>query len=941
MATRPSIEQRHELPVTSQIVDARPMGDRFGEWLTDKGNFYAATLPVAILTAAAPVLGLITLPYLAFCAAAHLWRASPLPVRHPMGSKDDTGKPGSGILYVGEVASKSQFENFKEIWLSDDDLRKHMLILGSTGSGKSEALKSIFYNALNWSSGFFIADGKADNKLPTDVYTMVRANGRDADMLVLNFLLAGKTPEQVRTSRTRRSNKLNPFPAADADTIIQMGANLLPKAEGDSKNWQEKALNLWRSLVAALCYKRDTQGMELSVATFIDYMSLEKVEELYLEGHDEARHREGQWSYGYAGIKNYLESGCPAYQTQKLLAKHGRNDPMAPLPPARGKDDKRATGKVGKEFDQDSMASEQHAYRTNQLMPVLNLLDKTYGFIFRDKFSEIDMTDVTLRNRVLVMLIPSLEKSAAEAENLGKLAIACLRVMMSKNLGAEVEGGHEDLLGSKATNSPYPYIVALDELAYYFSDGIAVMFAQARSLGTCMIAAAQDLEKLTEGSKSAEAGAMLANQVTKFFMRIDDTGKTAEMVQKVVGKAWVAARRSFRYNQMGYARKTDVDLVETDRVPTQALQSFGQGEGIVNALGKTHFMRWFYMGRDIEKHRVASYHINRFLQVAAPTQDQLVAHSMAVDEFNDPFRKGQRLMRLLNQQEEIHLVVDRSPVIEALELTERSLGEHASAEEKAIRLYLSARAALRQAQTGAQLSSGVRTGQNSDKPARPIPDAQAASPVPTGAAQAGVDPDEDDDDNVLLDFLSLTPLQRRLAEDVMGLRDSDATVPALAPAPSSPADSAAQTDALMRSVLADPFATLVTNGRTMRLGEGELLTGHLLRQIIGAPEVINPDTGLVLEHKDDWIGAALAEALEILDSPRSPDNTVVGFNDPTLEKIEQVERFMDSPAPKAGAMALQKIIAVRVTPDTVPTDPDTDEAQFESLLQMMQEKIQH
>ncbi|HWS25822.1 MAG TPA: type IV secretion system DNA-binding domain-containing protein, partial [Xanthomonadales bacterium] len=854
MARGTNIEQRHELPITQQIIDPRPATEKFAEWLTDLSNFYSVVTPVALLTVLAPVLALVTLPMLLFAALAYINGKCLLPVRYPLGTKDENGKPGQGILYIGEVASKSQFENFKEIWLSDDDLRKHMLILGSTGSGKSEALKSIFYNALNWSSGFFIADGKADNKLPTDVYTMVRSNGRDADMLVLNFLLAGKTPEQVRTSRTRRSNKLNPFPSADADTIIQMGANLLPRVEGDAKNWQEKALNLWRSIVAALCYKRDTEGMELSVATFIDYMALHKVEELYIDGFNEARHRGGEWSYGYAGIKNYLESGCPAYSVQKLLAKHDLVDSPMPAPaPGSRTGAGAATGKTGKQFEQDSMAGEQHSYRTNQLMPVLNLLDKTYGFIFRDKFSEIDMTDVTLRNRILVMLIPSLEKSAAEAENLGKLAIACLRVMMSKNLGAEVEGSHEDLLGSKATNSPYPYVVALDELAYYFSDGIAVMFAQARSLGTCMIAAAQDLEKLTEGSKSAEAGAMLANQVTKFFMRIDDTGKTAEMVQKVVGKAQVAVRKSFRYNQMGYARKNDVDVVEADRVSTQMLQAFKQGEGVVNALGKTSFMRWFYMGKDIEEHRVDSYHVNRFLQVASPTAEDVAANSIPVDDFNDPYRKGRDLKRRLSGEINAQVFVDHDPVIAAIAEAQDKLNPHLPAEERMICLYQAARAAVigatrPQSSEKAQAPQAQSPGQQAQPAATPAPSA-AASPAPAHTEREAMPTSSTDgagDDEDVLAFLSSTPFERRPAAAVLGFDD-----------PPSPTDADAREAAAVAAVGLDPFDALLRAGKTLKLEKQAAFRGELLRRLIGAPQARNPDTGLPIDSHDDWIGQAL------------------------------------------------------------------------------------
>lgn len=928
-----NIESRHEQSVAQQIVDARPFSDRFSEWLSERGNLLSVAVPIAVLTAAAPLIGLVTLPFLFFVTVAHLGTKSLLPIRYPHDASDDKGKRGTGILYMGEVASGSAFENFKEIWLSDDDLRKHMLIIGSTGSGKSEALKSIFYNALNWSSGFFIADGKADNKLPTDVYTMVRSNGRDADMLVLNFLLAGKTPEQVMRSRTRRTNKLNPFPSADADTIIQMGANLLPKVEGDAKNWQEKGLNLWRSVVAALCYKREKHGLELSVSTFIDYMALNKVEELYMEGYQEALSLGGEWTYGYLGIKSYLESGCPAYQVSKLLRKNGFSDgdPAARAGNAGAPRGGRAAGD-----EQESMAFEQHSYRTNQILPVLNLLDKTYGFIFRDRYSEIDMTDVTLRNRVLVMLIPSLEKSAAEAENLGKLAIACLRVMMSKNLGAEVEGTHEDLLGAKATNSPYPYIVALDELAYYFSDGIAVMFAQARSLGTCMIASAQDLEKLTEGNKGPEAGAMLANQTTKAFMRIDDTGKTAEMVQKVVGKATVAAKRRFRYGAAGYSRKSDVELIEVDRVPTQTLQKFQAGEGIVNALGRTHFMRWFYMGKDIEQHRVPYYRVNRFLQVATPALEDIIPYSLPINALTDPYRKGQNLVHKLSQQVAYELVVPEDAMIRAVGEAEMGMSAHLPAEEVAIALYVAAKQALEAEDAAA---TGAGTEQTIDIRQRQVPRpgnegafAGASAVAPDAAPHPGEDldglqamdqTDDADDDADLLSFLPATPFQRKPAEAVLGFEAPQFSPTAARELPGE-----------------DPFeARIRAPGRTASLGNEVLLRGRILSKLVGAPDARDPLTGDLLVPKDDWIGDAFIMADRVLERPLSSDNTVVGFNGETMDQVEKAEKLMRSPQPRDAARSLERVVAVKVTPQTTPESQSIDPDQIDAVFSTLGEKL--
>src|SRR3546814_14921429 len=100
-----------------------------------------------------------------------------------------------------------------------------------------------------------MADGKADNKLPTDGYTMARAFGRDDSILYLNFLLRGKKPQEVSRSSRRRTNKLNPFFDAEADTIIKMGANLLPKAEDDGMERQEHAREAWGDVLNALGYK--------------------------------------------------------------------------------------------------------------------------------------------------------------------------------------------------------------------------------------------------------------------------------------------------------------------------------------------------------------------------------------------------------------------------------------------------------------------------------------------------------------------------------------------------------------------------------------------------------------------------------------------------------------------------------------------------------------
>jgi len=112
-----------------------------------------------------------------------------LPGKIPLGSKFhdsnnmNPGKNGQaeGILFIGNEAKTK-----KQLWYSNSDARTHILYLGTTGSGKTEGLKSLATNAMTWGSGFVYIDGKADTDLWSSLSSLVRRFGRDDDLLVLN-----------------------------------------------------------------------------------------------------------------------------------------------------------------------------------------------------------------------------------------------------------------------------------------------------------------------------------------------------------------------------------------------------------------------------------------------------------------------------------------------------------------------------------------------------------------------------------------------------------------------------------------------------------------------------------------------------------------------------------------------------------------------------------
>lgn len=961
----------YEIARTSQIVDVRPWADRAAEALADPVNMAFAAGMVIVFTLAMPALLVVTLPMLLTMFIAARKVGKDLPLRYPPSVRDPIkNEMGNGILFLGNMdydkdkknrlPLESLADKFKECWLADDDLRKHLLVLGSTGSGKSELLKGIFFNALCWGSGFFVADGKADNKLFLDIYNMARWFGRDDDLLALNFLLARSTPEQVRTARRRRTNKTNPFSTADADTIVQMGANLLPKVDGDAKNWQEKALNCWRGLVPALCWLRDHEGLEISVRTFVDSLALVELEKLYAKGYVLAQRNGGVWPDAFEGIKAYLEGGLPGFKLERALKKHGAM-PKAP-----------ASGGKPEPLDQDATAYDQHGYRATQLNPALNLLDKTYGHIFTDKFSEIDMVDVTLNNRILGLMIPSLEKSAQEAESLGKLTVACLRVMMGKNLGAEIEGTRRQISESKATEANYPYVVALDELGYYFSDGIAVMFAQARSLGFSMIAAAQDIEKLTEGTRAAEAGAMLANQVVKVFMRIDDANKTNEMIQKYLGKANVALRTVYEHESgFGFRKLLEVKVEEIPRATLENLQKLPTGKAVLNTSGDTFKVKGFYVGDLLKKHPTDEFHINRFLQVRGYTASEIERMSVPIDMRNDPAVKGQRLKDLLTgdapavdvdaharRQSYADRYEKARAMVKAVARASEQMPGSKKGADRAAALFLAAEQFLRQAaHDGADVAVRRSSGGEKDASASH----QRAVPLSVGQGDPGVDisaaalarspvvmampvgdrieqgagtglsgrMDAAFVDNDPFAFLNAhAPLQRKPVAEVLQ-RQSSASEKACA-------------DQTLKSILSGDDAQarpdeageqLSSAPPAVRTRTIEAMPGYLQEELSAVlARSGNVQLGALLDQVErngvsdaappaaaQWVSKALEGAFAAKAALAAGGVTVVGLTPPSQQALMNFERAMGSQDPSGAVAAVEQIVASQTTPEPAPS----------------------
>jgi intracellular multiplication protein IcmO len=371
----------------------------------------------------------------------------------------------------------------------------------------TETLLGFAANALTWGSGVLFCDGKGDVSLFSKIYVMARRFGREDDILVLNFMTGNRDPSA--SGGKILSNTLNPFSTGSSDGLTQMVTSLMDDAGGDSM-WQGRAIALLTGIMRALCWLRDQGFLDLNVSELRDTMSLKKIIELAdINAHPDLP------PHIRKSIRSYLSS-LPGFQEDKGVK-------------------------------QSSTTLDQHGYLEMQFTKILGTLADVYGHIFATPQGEIDMYDVVLGRRILVIMLPALEKAGSEIANLGKIVVATLKDMMGSTLGSEIEGKWKQVVDNRPTNSPSPFVVIMDEVGYYTVDGMALMAAQARSLGFSLCFAAQDTNSM-ERLNEKEAASIIANTNTKIFMKTEDPNKTTAL-------AVARGQKTLRTRLGGYDRK--------------------------------------------------------------------------------------------------------------------------------------------------------------------------------------------------------------------------------------------------------------------------------------------------------------------------------------------------------------------------------------------------
>ena len=605
------LNEEHELSPQLLLRDTRTLGMKIVDFFKDPVHsasvLVAFAIAVFFVTPLSEVIFLIAVATFVYAVT----RKSRLPFRMPQRSGAlDYNDPLPGSNKPRRAKGISFFGNKKvtdeELWFNNEDMRTHVLIFGSTGSGKTQALISLAFNALIQGSGFLYVDGKGDNSVFAQLFAMARFMGREDDFLLISFMTGAR--DIIGAQEKRLSNTMNPFCNGSSSMLSELVTSLMDSSSqsADGDMWKGRAIVFVQALMKVLVYMRDQGKILLDANVIRNYFDLTRLEAI---GIDKMFIRDNQEPVSLAEAPDVVLE--PIYNYLMTLPGF----------------DKTKKGKQG------SQVFEQHGFITMQLTRAFGSLADTYGHIVRTNLAEVDLKDVVLNRRILVVLLPALEKSPDELSNLGKVIIASLKAMMASGLGEGVEGTYREVIARKPTNAPTPFMCILDEYGYYAVKGFAVVPAQARSLGFSVIFAGQDLPAFQKASKE-EAASIGANTNIKICMKLEDPVETWEFFHKTAGESYVTKVDSFQTNAgsllNNYLDSRSASSEKRQRIDLLDLKEQREGEAHVFFKSKIVRARMFYANPpSIERMR-----LNHFLKVEPPIERNLLDLESRLTQFN-------------------------------------------------------------------------------------------------------------------------------------------------------------------------------------------------------------------------------------------------------------------------------------------------------------------
>lgn len=591
------LQQNQEVKSQQLYRDTRTTGQKIGQALSDSWQMSAFFVVLLLLTAiiSTTFFVLVSAPLIMWVNGRVRAKEQRLPLLLPTeaGITDyRDAKPGR----IGYYKSRGEYlmgnaralDKPYEMWLSFAHKLTHTLLLGATGSGKTEALVSEVANYLAVGSGVMYSDAKAAPKLGWQIFTLARYFGREDDFRALNYIKGNTSIKPDRA--VRRGNNVNLFAHGNAESITQVLISLMPPGGNENKVFSEKAISLISSIMPALVDLRDRANLKINPGVIRKALEFEEIEKLKRAKQITPESREA--------IRAYLQGALSGY---KENPKDKQGNPT----------DK-----------QDPEVYRQHGFGQAYFTRALASLSDTYADTYMVGRGEISFLDIILRRRICVVMIPALEKAPEEMKNLAKIVLAAQKNAISTGIPPDIEGRKENVLDNLPTTSPVPFGIINDEFAFMMVSGYGTVLAQARGLYCAVTVAGQDYAGMKREDPD-EAEQIAENTKLKIVMASEGLGETRQLIEQIAGEGYAAVASGYAMDEAGvmgtYLDSKSANFEKRSRVDVQDTRSVVEGEGIVFWRDTVTPWKTFYHGID-EDSMIKDFQIHRLLDVDYPTR---------------------------------------------------------------------------------------------------------------------------------------------------------------------------------------------------------------------------------------------------------------------------------------------------------------------------------
>ncbi len=545
-------------------------------------------------------LSIVVVPLMVItCMAAEENVTLPLKLPEMLGKIKDRhdNKPGRRWSYnyaQGTVLLGNQQFTDKELWLAGGDLLTHALAIGTTGSGKTVALVGLAAaTAFCRGGGLLYIDAKAGPELMYEISALCRIFGREDDLRVINYSLAGRSTKERNYKKL--SNTTSPFAHGTDSQAVTTLTDTMASGGSDNKFFENRAIALLKILMPVLCELRDMGAITIRPSTITEYMAISQFMELS---------QNKIWINGVHRTDiSIRESTCKSIET--FLKQLGVD-----------------FGKPHSE--QNAEVNTQFSYAEGYFALSMANFSGTFGHIYETVLAEADFVDVVLHNRILLVMIPAMQQSAEEISSLGKIVLAALKVALSLGLGGDNAGDYADTIGSLPVDQRVPTVTIIDEYPAIVVDGFATAATQGRSVGMVCVFSGQDFPGFT-GANPKEADQIFGSTRLKILLATEDAGDTLRKFQELAGKHAVAEGHGWeRGTGMldSFQNNIGASIHEVDRIDIKEINEQDKGEAHIFYRGKVIRGNMFFAG--IKEDQVKdNFRFNQLLPIEAPKHDRL------------------------------------------------------------------------------------------------------------------------------------------------------------------------------------------------------------------------------------------------------------------------------------------------------------------------------